>query len=191
MPLPDDPPVDAAATVLVAFTVNGDRCEVAVRPGRTLLEVLRYDLDLVGTKQGCDEGDCGACTVILDGRPVLACLTLAANCGGRAVQTVEGLAGPPDLDPLLDAFDCTGAGQCGFCTPGMLMSAKALLAVEPKPSRERIRHALSGNLCRCTGYGPIVDAVEIAAGTRPAPSFVTAGEECIPAPLPPHPSRSK
>jgi 2-isopropylmalate synthase len=177
---------DAPRSTPVWMRVNGETVELVAKPGRTLLELLRYDLDLVGTKQGCDEGDCGACTVLLDGEPVLACLTLALSCAGRDVATVDALAGSPTLDPLLDAFDRTGAGQCGFCTSGMLMSAKALLAREPCPSRQRIREAISGNLCRCTGYGPIVDAIEIAAGVRQVPSVPLPGEECAPRPLAPH-----
>ncbi len=143
--------------------VNGAPVDVATRPSRTLLELLRYDLGLIGTKQGCDKGDCGACTVLVDGEPVLACLTLALGCEGAHVTTVESLNGAPRLDPLLDAFDRRGAGQCGFCTPGMLMASKALLARDRAPSRQAIREAICGNLCRCTGYGAIVDAVELAA----------------------------
>jgi 2-isopropylmalate synthase len=178
--------------VRVRMRVNGEAVDLFVKPSRTLLEVLRYDLDLVATKQGCDEGECGACTVLLDGTPVLACLTLAAACGGHDVVTPESLSGEPALDPLLDAFDRTGAGQCGFCTSGMLMSAKALLAREPRPSRDQIKQAISGNLCRCTGYGTILDAIEIAAGTRPAPGDAPRpGQEHLPKPLPPYPSGAK
>jgi carbon-monoxide dehydrogenase small subunit len=147
----------------LVLTVNGDALRVAVAPGRTLLEVLRYDLGLTGTKQGCDEGDCGACTVQLDGRPVLSCITLAATADGRRVGTVEGLARGPVLHPLQEAFVRHGAAQCGFCTPGVLVSARALLERDPAPSREAIRAALAGNLCRCTGYTKILDAVEDAA----------------------------
>jgi len=178
--------------VLVKMKVNGDPVTIAVKSNRTLLEVLREELDLVGTKQGCDEGECGACTVLLDGEAVLGCLTLAASCSGHTVRTVESLAGAPHLDPLLDAFDRTGAGQCGFCTPGMLLSATALLAREPHPSRDSIRRAISGNLCRCTGYGPIVAAIEIASGHEPsAPRPPLPGEECPGQPLPPYRTGSK
>jgi 2-isopropylmalate synthase len=178
-------------TMPVRIRINGESRTLNVRPSRTLLEVLRYDLDLIGTKQGCDEGDCGACTVLVDGEPTLSCLTLAASCNDRDVVTVEALSGAPSLDPLLDAFDRTGAGQCGFCTPGMLMSAKALLARDPRPSRQSIRQAISGNLCRCTGYGPIVDAIEIAAGTRQIDDVPLPGQGPLPQPLPPYVSRKK
>jgi len=148
--------------VPMQMRVNGDRRNLAVDPSRTLLEVLRYDLDLFGTKQGCDKGDCGACTVHVDGRPILSCLSLALTANGRDVRTVEALPGAGDLHPLLDAFDRTGAAQCGFCTPGFLMTAWALLEENPAPSRDEIKQALSGNLCRCTGYKAIIDAVELA-----------------------------
>jgi carbon-monoxide dehydrogenase small subunit len=150
----------------VRFRLNGDDRIVAVQAQRTLVELLRGELGLTGTKQGCDRGDCGACTVLLDGEPVLACLTLAVECHGKSVETVEGLAHGKDLHPLQRAFVEHGAAQCGFCTPGMLMSAKALVDREASPSRERIREALSGNLCRCTGYAKILDAVEAAARVR-------------------------
>ncbi|MFO0551068.1 MAG: 2Fe-2S iron-sulfur cluster-binding protein [Polyangiaceae bacterium] len=173
--------------------VNGDLVEATVRADRTLLEMLRYDLDLVATKQGCDKGDCGACTVLIDGEPQLACLTLAVLADGRSITTAEGLAGrpageaSPPLDPLLDAFDRCGAGQCGFCTPGMLMTATALLAREPAPSREVIRTAISGNLCRCTGYGSIVSAIELASKIRRGeePTGVALPGEHVPPPLAP------
>jgi carbon-monoxide dehydrogenase small subunit len=157
--------------------VNGDALRVAVQPSQTLLEVLRYELDLVGTKQGCDKGDCGACTVLIDGQAALACLTLAVACEGKRISTVESIA---RTDPLLEAFDCHGAGQCGFCTPGMLMTAKGLLAKEKTPSRDTIRTAISGNLCRCTGYGPIVEAIAAVGEGRVKP----ATEEKLPPPLP-------
>jgi aerobic-type carbon monoxide dehydrogenase small subunit (CoxS/CutS family) len=147
----------------ITLTVNGDVVRVAVAPERTLVEVLRYDLGLTGTKQGCDEGDCGACSVLLDGRQVLSCITLAVEADGSRVDTVEGLAQGPNLHPLQEAFVRHGAAQCGFCTPGMLVSARALLERDPAPTRDAIKHALSGNLCRCTGYTKIIDAVEDAA----------------------------
>ncbi len=152
--------------VPLRMRVSGSPVQIAVHPRRTLLEALRYDLDLIGTKQGCDKGDCGACTVVMDGRAVLSCLTLALDAEGCNVTTVESLAGAPHLDPLLDCFDRAGGGQCGFCTPGMLMSATALLDRSPRPSRDEIALAISGNLCRCTGYGRIVDAIEQAAAIR-------------------------
>ncbi len=128
----------------------------------TLLEALRYVLSLTGTKQGCDKGDCGACTVIMDGAPSLSCLTPVWEAEGRDVVTVEGLAGPEGPHPLQDEFDLNGAAQCGFCTPGILCSAAALLDRESAPTRQEIQEALSGNLCRCTGYAKIYDAVEAA-----------------------------
>lgn len=149
--------------VICALEVNGDRHEIAIEPATTLLEALRYEIGLTGSKQGCDKGDCGACTVQLDGQPVLACLTLALAAQGRSVRTVEGLATGSTPHALQDAFDRFGAAQCGFCTPGMLMSAAALLERDPAPSREDIKHALGGNLCRCTGYTKILDAIEDAA----------------------------
>ena len=144
-------------------TVNGEMAEAAVDPTKTLLEVLREDLQLTGTKHGCELGECGACAVLVDGQPVLSCLLLAAECEGRQVTTVEGLAGDGRLHPLQDCFADLGGAQCGYCTPGILITAKALLDAEPNPSRERICEALSGNLCRCTGYLQIVEAVEAAA----------------------------
>ena len=147
----------------LALTVNGEPTEVAFAPYKTLLEVLREDLNLCGTKHGCELGECGACAVLLDGQAVLSCLVLATECGGRQVTTIEGLAVNGRLHPLQEAFADLGAAQCGYCTPGMLVTAKALLDAEPHPSRERIREALSGNLCRCTGYLQIFEAVEAAA----------------------------
>jgi 2-isopropylmalate synthase len=172
--------------VPISLRIGGDEIALAVHPRRTLLEALRYDLDLIGTKQGCDKGDCGACTVIVDGRAVLSCLTLALDADGCDVQTVETLAGAPHLDPLVDCFDQVGGGQCGFCTPGMLMSATALLDRNPTPSRDEIKVAISGNLCRCTGYGRIFDAIEIAAKIRRGEAHGGAlpGSECAPPPLP-------
>jgi carbon-monoxide dehydrogenase small subunit len=151
------------STTVCRLRVNGDLRSCAVTPGTTLLEALRYGLGLTGSKQGCDKGDCGACTVVMDGEPVLSCITLALACEEREIVTVEGLARGGIPHPVQDAMDVTGGAQCGFCTPGILMSAWALLARTPSPSREQIAHALSGNLCRCTGYTKIIDAVEMAA----------------------------
>ncbi|MBK6519661.1 MAG: 2Fe-2S iron-sulfur cluster binding domain-containing protein [Polyangiaceae bacterium] len=177
----------------LTLRLNGERVHADVPASRTLLELLRYDLDHIGTRQGCDKGDCGACTVLVDGEPVLSCLTLAAQCDGREVDTVEGLRGPPELDPLLDAFDRCGAGQCGFCTPGMLMTAQALLAQQPRPTRDTIRMAISGNLCRCTGYGPIVSAIDLAAKIRAGeePRGVGLPGAHVPPPLPPAKDRAR
>lgn len=147
----------------VRLTVNREPVEVAFSPNKTLLEILREDLGLTGTKHGCELGECGTCTVLLDGKPVLSCLVLGLACEGRRVDTVEGLAEGPDLHPLQEAFADLGAAQCGYCTPGMLLTAKALLEDVPSPSREDIEHALAGNLCRCTGYLKIYEAVELAA----------------------------
>src|SRR5687767_16037156 len=147
----------------IRFTLNGEDTEVAFAPHKTLLEVLREDLNLTGTKHGCELGECGACAVLVDGEPKLACLVLALDCQGRRVDTVEGLADGPKLHPLQAAFADLGAAQCGYCTPGILMTAKALLEKEPQPSRERIKEAISGNLCRCTGYHQIFEAIEDAA----------------------------
>ncbi|MDQ7782366.1 MAG: (2Fe-2S)-binding protein [Desulfomonilaceae bacterium] len=148
---------------IIQMTVNGELVESAVEPNRTLLQFLREDLDLTGTKHGCGLGDCGACTVILDGKPVNSCLVLAVQAHGREVLTIEGLAENGNLHPIQQAFVDKGAIQCGFCTPGMILSAKALLDENPKPSELEIRTAISGNLCRCTGYQKIVEAVQEAA----------------------------
>ena len=145
------------------LSVNGEVAPVSFAPYKTLLEVLREDLGLTGTKHGCELGECGACTVLLDGEPVLSCLVLAVECEGRAVETIEGLARGGALHPLQAAFADHGGSQCGYCTPGVIMTAKALLDREPNPSRERIREATSGNLCRCTGYQQITDSIESAA----------------------------
>jgi carbon-monoxide dehydrogenase small subunit len=144
--------------------VNGDRRQVAVEPGLSLAEALREELYLTGTKVGCQQGDCGACTVLLDGRAVSSCLTLAAECHQREITTIEGLAPSPEaLHPLQESFVERGAVQCGFCTGGMILAAKALLDANPDPSEAEIRHGLGGNLCRCTGYVKIVEAVQAAA----------------------------
>lgn len=152
-----------AERIAVRFTVNGEDREVLAQPAATLLEVLREDLALTGTKHGCELGECGLCTVLVDGTPLLACLLLAVELAGREIVTVEGLADGASLTPLQDAFRELGAVQCGYCTPGMLVTAAALLDAEPCPTDSRIREALSGNLCRCTGYAKIVDAVALAA----------------------------
>ena len=146
----------------IAFSVNSEPADVAFAPYKTLLEVLREDLNLCGTKHGCELGECGACAVLLDGQPVLSCLVLGVECEGRQVVTVEGLAADGRLHPLQDAFADLGAAQCGYCTPGFLIAAKALLDEDSHPTRGRIREALSGNLCRCTGYQQIFEAVEAA-----------------------------
>ena len=150
---------------LLELLVDGVALQTAVvDPGRTLLRVLRDDLGRTGPKEGCDDSECGACMVLMDGRPVNSCSYLALQAAGRAVTTVEGLAGPGgELHPLQRAFVEGGGIQCGFCTPGMLMSATALLAEDPDPSEDAIRDALAGNLCRCTGYQPIIRAVQRAA----------------------------
>ena len=148
----------------IRLTVNGEPAGVAFAPYKTLLEILREDLNLCGTKHGCELGECGACAVLLDGRPVLSCLALGVECDGREVTTVEGLAADGRLHPLQEAFADLGAAQCGYCTPGFLVTAKALLAEHPHPTREQIAEALSGNLCRCTGYQQIFEAVEAAIG---------------------------
>ena len=145
------------------LTVNGEPLEASFAPYKTLLEVLREDLALTGTKHGCELGECGACAVLVDGQPQLSCLMLAIECEGRAIETVEGLGRGAALHPLQAAFADLGAAQCGYCTPGILMTAKALLEKEKNPSRERIREAVSGNLCRCTGYQQIFEAIEEAA----------------------------
>jgi carbon-monoxide dehydrogenase small subunit len=159
------------AKQIIELTVNGDRYEVAVEPSRSLAEVLREDLGLTGTKIGCNQGDCGACTVIIDGRSVASCMTLAVEAQHREITTIEGLAASlEDLHPIQKAFVEHGAVQCGFCTSGMIMSAKNLLDKNPSPSEQEIRHALSGNLCRCTGYTKIVEAIDAAAGKVAAAS---------------------
>jgi aerobic-type carbon monoxide dehydrogenase small subunit (CoxS/CutS family) len=159
---------------LLELTVDGVGLAAVVDPDRTLLRVLRDDLGRTGTKEGCDDSECGACMVLVDGRPVNSCSYLALQAAGRSITTVEGLAGPNgELHPLQRAFLEAGGIQCGFCTPGMLVSAVALLEADPDPSEDEIRDALAGNLCRCTGYQPIVQAVqraavELRAGDPPA-----------------------
>jgi len=155
--------IRAQRHVTQEFRVNGERVEVAFAPYKTLLEVLREELDLTGTKHGCELGECGACAVLIDGKPVLSCLVLAVECEGREIQTVEGLANGAALHPLQAAFADFGGSQCGYCTAGMMMTAKALLDEVPDPTRQQIREAIAGNICRCTGYNQIVESIEAAA----------------------------
>jgi aerobic-type carbon monoxide dehydrogenase small subunit (CoxS/CutS family) len=153
----------ADAKVTIALEVNGEPAEVAFAPHKTLLEVLREDLNLTGTKHGCELGECGTCTVLLDGTPVLSCLVLGLACAGHKVKTVEGMAQAGRLHPLQETFADLGAAQCGYCTPAFLLAAEALLIANPKPTRQEIKQGLAGNLCRCTGYIKIYEAVELAA----------------------------
>ncbi len=147
----------------MTLRVNGELVEVAFAPHKTLLEVLREDLGLTGTKHGCELGECGACAVLVDGQPVLSCLALTVALEEHEITTIEGMAQGPDLHPLQTAFADLGAAQCGYCTPGILLTAQALIEQVPRPSREQIQQALAGNLCRCTGYIKIYEAVELAA----------------------------
>ena len=166
------------AKAKIALDVNGEPVEVAFAAHKTLLEVLREDLGLTGTKHGCELGECGTCAVLVDGQPVLSCLVLGVACGSRSVRTVEGMAHGATLHPLQEAFADLGAAQCGYCTPAFLLTAEALLAANPTPSREAIKQALAGNLCRCTGYIKIYEAVELAAAwMRGEPA--TAPEESL------------
>jgi carbon-monoxide dehydrogenase small subunit len=145
---------------LIQMTINDRAYEVAVEPNKTLADLIRYDLGLTGTKKGCDTGDCGACTVILNGDPVNSCLVLAVQADDAVIETIEGLSTDDGLHPLQQAFVEKGAIQCGFCTPGMILSAKNLLDKHPAPTEEEIREGISGNLCRCTGYQKIFEAIE-------------------------------
>jgi len=149
--------------VVITLDVNGERRDLLVPVHKTLLEVLREDMQLTGTKHGCELGECGTCTVLVDGKPELSCLVLPVQIQGREVTTVEGMARGSELHPLQAAFAELGAAQCGYCTPGILLAAKSLLEANATPSRDDIREALAGNLCRCTGYSKILDAVELAA----------------------------
>lgn len=155
-------PTESQKTAHIQLTLNGEETEVHFAPYKTLLEVLREDLGHTGTKHGCELGECGACAVLVEGRPVLSCLLLAIECDKKNVLTVEGLSPDGKLHPLQDAFADLGAAQCGYCTPGILVTAKALLDENAHPTRDQIREALSGNLCRCTGYQQIFEAVEAA-----------------------------
>jgi len=155
------------AKQLLSFTVNGEPLEVLVQPYVTLLDALREDLGLTGPKEGCGTGDCGACSIHLDGQLVASCLVLAMQARGRSVTTIEGLARGGTLTPLQDAFVRRGVAQCGFCIPGVLMAAAALLAENARPSEDDIRYAIAGNLCRCTGYTKMIEAISEAAGMAP------------------------
>jgi carbon-monoxide dehydrogenase small subunit len=153
---------------VMALDVNGERTELLLPVHKTLLEVLREDMQLTGTKHGCELGECGTCTVLVNGRPELSCLLLPLQVEGQAITTIEGMASGARLHPLQQAFAELGAAQCGYCTPGILLSAKSLLESNARPSRDDIREALAGNLCRCTGYVKIVEAIELAAGRMTA-----------------------
>ena len=155
------------AMQLLSLEVNGRPHQVAAAGSALLLEVLRDQLGLTGTKQGCDGGECGACTVLVEGQPRLACITLAASVAGRRIETIEGLSEAGRMNRLQQAFHEQLGTQCGFCTPGMVMAAEALLRREPRPSEPQIREALAGNLCRCTGYVKIIESVQAAAGAGP------------------------
>lgn len=148
---------------IVRLRVNGEENELLLLPNKTLLEALREDLGLTGAKEGCQDGTCGSCTVLLDGKPVRSCLILAAEAEGKDIMTIEGLAQGDKLHPIQEAFVNYGAVQCGFCTPGMILNAKALLDSNPSPSEAEVRRAISGNLCRCTGYVKIVQSIMAAA----------------------------
>ena len=156
-------PVRKKQKAHLRFILNGEEVEVAFAPHKTLLEVLREDLALTGTKHGCELGECGVCTVLIDGQPILSCLALGLDMDGREVMTIEGMAEATRLHPLQETFADLGAAQCGYCTPGFLLTAKELLEKNPNPDREEIKEALAGNLCRCTGYIKIYEAVELAA----------------------------
>lgn len=178
--------------------INGEDRPVVFPTHHTLLEVLREECALTGTKHGCELGECGTCTVLVDGRPVLSCLALAAEMGGKAIETVEGMKLGNDLHPLQAAFADLGAAQCGYCTPGILMTAKALLAENPKPTRQEMQEALAGNLCRCTGYHKILEGIEWAAAkmrgedwTPPDEVFYGAGDPAEEARLTPRQVKSQ
>jgi aerobic-type carbon monoxide dehydrogenase small subunit (CoxS/CutS family) len=167
-------PVRKKQKAHLRFILNGEEVEVAFAPHKTLLEVLREDLALTGTKHGCELGECGVCTVLIDGQPILSCLALGLDMEGREVTSIEGMAEGSRLHPLQETFADLGAAQCGYCTPGFLLTAKELLEKNPNPDRQEIKEALAGNLCRCTGYIKIYEAVELAAARM-------RGEEAEPA----------
>ena len=156
----------ARRTKRIRVTVNGERYDKEVSPSKSLLDFLRMDLNLTGTKEGCGEGECGACSIIMNGKLVDSCLILAVEADGQKIQTIEGISRHDRLHPLQKAFAEKGAAQCGYCTPGMIMAAKYLLDHNPSPTAEQVLKAIAGNLCRCTGYGSIVDAVLSAAKER-------------------------
>ncbi|MCI0388527.1 MAG: (2Fe-2S)-binding protein [Acidobacteria bacterium] len=162
--------------IQLQLKVNGEELEVAFTPHKTLLEVLREDLGLTGTKHGCELGECGACSVLVDGKPILSCLALGLDLEGREVTTIEGMAEGGQLHPLQEAFADLGAAQCGYCTPGILLAARELLDRNAQPTREEIKEALAGNLCRCTGYIKIFEAVELAAARMDGDEVAVARE---------------
>ena len=167
--------IESQKTANIRISLNGEQTDVAFASYKTLLEVLREDLGHTGTKHGCELGECGACAVLLDGKPVLSCLVLGVECDGKDVLTVEGLGANGELHPLQDAFADLGAAQCGYCTPGMMMTSLALLQRNPSPTEHEIRVGISGNLCRCTGYVNIVKAVQYAAEKMQASEEVPVG----------------
>jgi len=176
--------MEPVAKSRLRLMVNGEQRELLAPVHHTLLEVLREELGLPGTKHGCELGECGACTVLVDGQPLLSCLTLPIECEGRAIRTVEGMAAGAALHPLQQAFIELGAAQCGYCSPGFLLAAEQLLTGNPRPSREQIAEALAGNICRCTGYLKIFEAVELAAArmrgeTAPGPEELSAAAEVV------------
>ena len=167
----------------IKFTLNGEQTEVAFAPHKTLLEVLREDLNLTGTKHGCELGECGTCAVLVDGRSILSCLMLGLDVEGREVKTIEGMAVGAELHPLQQTFADLGAAQCGYCSPGFLLVAEELLKKSPNPSRAEIQEALSGNLCRCTGYIKIYEAVELAAALIRGDSSVLPPNKFLEVPI--------